>query len=160
MKYKVYLTWLQSNKKITCPRDGKNMPKGRVSNKHKDKGKCSLRKQPALPYILNVGFVIFFQKWISKSRNSWKATTKNKPKSSKNFLHYSPLSHVSINKNRTFIQFKTHSCSPCNAARTTDTQIKITILKFKSLFWMLNLMDSYYSYNQNLFIEIMQQLQK
>lgn len=59
------------------------MSKGTVSNEHKDKSKCSLKNQPALPYVLNVCFVIFFKKWIPKNRNSQKATTKNKPESNK-----------------------------------------------------------------------------
>ena len=43
------------------------MPKGRVSNEHKDKSKCSLRKKLALPYILNNGFVIFFKSEFLKA---------------------------------------------------------------------------------------------
>lgn len=77
------------------------MPKGRVSNEHKDKSKCSLRKKLALPYILNNGFVIFFKSEFLK------ATTKKAAKISSPTA-YLLLPHVSTNKNITFIQFKTH----------------------------------------------------
>lgn len=45
MQYKMDLTYLRSNKK------NYKMPQVRVSDEYKDKSKCSLRKQPALPYI-------------------------------------------------------------------------------------------------------------
>lgn len=38
-----------------------------VSNKHKYKSKCSLRKQPGLTYILNIGFIIFFKSKFLKA---------------------------------------------------------------------------------------------
>lgn len=59
------------------------MPKGRVSNKHKDKSKCSLRKQPALPYILNVGFEIFFKSEFLKAEIVGKQQQKISQKAAK-----------------------------------------------------------------------------
>lgn len=46
MQYKINLSYLQSNKKKD------KMSKEGVSNEYKNKSKCSLRKQPALPNIL------------------------------------------------------------------------------------------------------------
>lgn len=54
-----------------------------VSNKHKYKSKCSVRKQPALTYILNIGFVIFFKSKFLKAEIAGKQQQKISQKAAK-----------------------------------------------------------------------------
>ena len=77
------------------------MPKGRVSTEYKNKSKCSLRKQAALPCItithnkpIYTGFITFFKSKYLKAEIRRKQL-QEKP----GFLYYSLLLHVSINKN-------------------------------------------------------------
>lgn len=103
MKYKMYLTLFQSNNKTR-----NKMPRERLAMNIKDKTKCSLRKKPVLSYILNNGFAIFFKSEFLKAEIAEKQQQKYAKKQQK-FPSLQPTACIPINKNITFIQFKSHA---------------------------------------------------